>query len=155
MGEYEFRYFPNGSYQHISRSNKIRVGPQFEVVAVLDKANNKMIAKWKQISGNSYPKAWIGLYEKSQTNNNNFMSYQTVGKSSEVAFPAPFKPREYEFRLFANSYVDIVRSNAILIEGSDSITATYNNGNLTVKLNVVSVDPYYESAWLGVYFTHE
>jgi len=155
MGEYEFRYFPNGSYQHISRSNKVRVGPQFEITAVLDKENKKLIAKWKQISGNVYPKAWIGLYEKSQTNNNNFISYQNVNKNSDVAFAAPFKPREYEFRFFTNSYVDIARSNAVLIEGQDSMTATYNSGNLTVKLNLVSVDPYYESAWVGVYFTHE
>jgi len=155
-GEYEFRFFPNGYYQHAAMSNRIKVGPQIDLNATLDKTQNKIVVTWKQISGNSYPKAWIGLYEKPETNNHNYIAWNYASKSSnELSFDAPFKPREYELRFFSNSYIDVARSNALLVEGQDKISATCENGMIAVKLNVVTVDPYYESAWLGVYFTHE
>jgi len=75
--------------------------------------------------------------------------------SNEAAFDAPFKPREYELRFFTNSYVDVARSNSIRIEGQDSMSAAFEDDSISVKLNIVSVDPYYDNAWLGVYFTHE
>lgn len=80
-GEYEFRYFPNGSYQHIAMSNRFKVGPQINLSASVVKENvksntgatqthAKLIVKWKQLSGTSissnFSRAWIGLFEKSQ-----------------------------------------------------------------------------------------
>lgn len=40
-GTYEFRYIPYGSYQHVAISNKIKVGPQVELVGTYDKDNKK------------------------------------------------------------------------------------------------------------------
>jgi len=155
-GEYEFRYFPNGYYEPATRSNSIKVGPQIDLKGTLDKDANKVIAKWTQSSGNLYSKCWIGLYEKSEPNNSNYLAWEHAGKpSSEVFFDAPFKPREYELRFFTNSYVDVARSQPIRIDGKDSISAKYENGNIIVKLDVVTIDPKSESGWLGVYFTHE
>jgi len=87
----------------------------------------------------------------------NYLNWEHTSKSinNELTFDAPFKPREYELRFFTNSYIDVARSNPIRIEGKDTMLSNYENGFVTVKLNIVSVDPYYESAWLGLYFTHE
>lgn len=155
-GEYEFRFFPNGYYEHATMSNRFKVGPQIELTGRLDKENNKIVARWNQISGNLYSKSWIGLYEKSETNNNNYIHFEYAGKpNTDLLFDAPFKPREYELRFFTNSYVDVARSESIRIEGNDTISATFENGMVNVKLNIVTIDPTSESGWLGVYFTHE
>jgi len=155
-GEYEFRYFPNGYYEHATMSSRIRVGPQIELIGNLDKSNNKIIARWNQISGNLYSKAWIGLYPKSETNNNNYIEWKHASKpNGEISFDAPFKPREYELRFYTNSYIDVARSNSIRIEGQDSMNVSYNDGMITVKLDVVTIDPQTESGWLGVFFTKE
>jgi len=157
FGEYEFRYFPNGSYQHAAMSNRVKVGPQFDLQARVDPDAKKVYVKWDQLSGNYYPRAWIGFYEKSQTNNHSYLAWDyAIGKlHNELSFDAPVKPQQYEFRLFSNSYVDVARSNPITIEGADSISATYKDGIVTLSLHIVSVDPYYDTAWVGIYFTHE
>jgi len=172
-GEYEFRYFPNGSYQHIAMSNRFKVGPQInisaEVVKEIVKSSTgasqthvELVVKWKQVSGNSitsnFSRAWIGLFEKSQINNKLFLSWEYAskgGSSNEIRFKAPLKSKEYEFRFFTNSYIDVAKSNSVLIEGQDSITASYENGNVVVKLHIVLDDPSFDNTWLGVYFTHE
>jgi len=155
-GDYEFRYFPNGYYEHIAKSDKVKVGPLIELVATLDKASNKIKCKWTQLSGNSYSRAWIGLYEKGETVNTSYIKWEYANKpNNEVVFDAPFKPREYQLRFFTNSYIDVARSNSLRIEGQDSMSATFVEDSVIVKLNIVSVDPYYENAWLGIYFINE
>eukprot|EP01114_Cavostelium_apophysatum_P001306 TRINITY_DN1110_c0_g1_i1.p1 TRINITY_DN1110_c0_g1~~TRINITY_DN1110_c0_g1_i1.p1 ORF type:complete len:387 (-),score=121.85 TRINITY_DN1110_c0_g1_i1:186-1346(-) len=155
-GEYEFRYFPNGYYEHAAMSKRIKVGPQIEVAGALHKETNKIAVRWSQLTGNLYSRSWIGLYEKSETDNKNYIHFEYAGKpNSQIMFDAPFKPKEYEFRFFTNSYVDVARSNTVRIEGEDSMTATYAEGVVTVRLDVVTIDPSSESGWLGVYFTKE
>jgi len=151
-GQFEFRYFVNRSYEHVAMSNRIRVGPQVDVLATIDNSKNKIVVKWKQLSGNTYPRCWIGLYEKSQENNKLYITYERT-TSLELQFDIPVKPQEYEFRFFTNSYDDVARSNTIKIEGTDSLVASYANKEVTIVPNILSVDPYYDSVWVGLYFT--
>lgn len=130
------------------------VGPRFELSGKLERS--KILVSWKQLSGNKYPRQWIGMYEKSQTDNKQYITWE-YATSPDVVFDAPVKPGEYEFRFFSNSYDDIARSNVIKIEGEDKLSATISDdcGTITVHPQIVSVDPYYEGAWLGVFFTTE
>jgi len=152
-GTFEFRYFVNSSYQHVAISNRVTVGPKVELEASVAE-NGKIVVKWNQVSGNKYARAWIGLYEKSQSNNKLYISWE-YATTSELTFAAPVKPREYEFRFFTNSYEPVATSKAILIEGEDRLSASISNGVITVKPHIVSVDPYYDSVWTGVFFTSE
>jgi len=153
-GTYEFRYFVSNSYQHVAMSNKVKIGPKVDLFAQLDESGKKVVVKWNQISGNKYSRAWIGFYEKSQTNNKQYITWEYAG-TSEVSFVAPIKPREYECRFFTNSYEDIARSNSIRIEGEDRLAASVADGIIAVKTHIVNVDPYYDSVWLGIFFTSE
>jgi len=152
-GTYEFRYFVNRSYQHVAMSNRVVVGPKVELEATLSD-NGKILVKWNQLSGNKYSRAWVGFYERSQTNNKLYITWE-YATSSELSFAAPVKPREYEFRFFTNSYEPVATSNSILIEGEDRLVASITNGIITVKPHIVSVDPYYDAVWLGIFFTSE
>jgi len=153
-GSYELRYFVNSSYQHVAMSNRILVGPKIELNARFDETGKKVLVKWNQLCGNSYSRAWIGFYEKPQTNNKLYITWE-YATSLEIAFAAPVKPMEYEFRFFTNSYEDVVRSNIIRIDGQDTLSASIEKGLITVKPHILSVDPYYEATWVGVFFITE
>jgi len=153
-GDYEFRYFSSGSYQHVCRSNVLHVGPVFEVKGELD-AHTKTIRVFAhQISGNSYS-PWVGLYEKKQSDNTQYLTWARP-KNNEVIFTAPIKPGEYEVRVFPYSYFHVAKSETITIEGQDILKATISaEGDISVATDIVTVDPYRESAWLGIYLTAE
>lgn len=153
-GEYELRYFYYGSYEYTTRSDSVSVGPRFELEAVQSDSKDKTIVKWKQLSGHPYSRTWIGLYPKAQKENKRYTTYE-YATGSEVIFDTPIKPQEYEFRIFTNSYSDHARSNSFKIDGEDKISASLENGVITVSVDIVSVDPSYDSAWLGVFFTSE
>jgi len=156
-GEYEFRYLTDNGYMAIGVSNKFLVQPQFELMANLDPVNKKIIAKWKQASGNPYSRAWIGLYQKSQSNNKQYLVWEYANKpDNTVVFDAPLKPSEYEVRFFPYSYIDVARSNPIRIEGEDRLDVNISeDGIIHVTYDVVSIDPYQDNAWLGIFFTTE
>jgi len=118
------------------------------------KLEKKIVVKWNQLTGNKYPRAWIGFYEKSQVNNKQFLTWE-YASTPEVSFAAPVKPKEYEFRFFTNSYEDVSRSNIVRVEGEDRLAASISEGIITVKPHIVSSDPYYDSVWMGIFFTSE
>jgi hypothetical protein len=154
FGQYEFRYIPYGSYEHAGISNPIQVGPHVEFTAAHDPDTKRLHVKWHQKSGNSYPRAWVGLYRKSETNNRNYIAFEyAIPPYTEASFDAPIKPDEYEFRFFPYGYIDVVRSNTIKIEGSDQVIAVMNedNSRIIAKLSILTVDPYYDSVWIGLY----
>jgi len=158
FGSYEFRYFSSSSasYQHLARSSPFSVGPQFELIAELDAKSNTIKGKWTQKSGNVYSSAWIGLFQKSQPVNSQYITWEYASKpNNEVTFAAPIKPMEYELRFFPYSYIDTARSNVVKIEGQDILDARMTPEGLVVSTNIVSVDPYWESAWLGIYLSAE
>eukprot|EP01118_Nematostelium_gracile_P013362 TRINITY_DN502_c0_g1_i1.p1 TRINITY_DN502_c0_g1~~TRINITY_DN502_c0_g1_i1.p1 ORF type:complete len:669 (-),score=243.04 TRINITY_DN502_c0_g1_i1:82-2088(-) len=153
-GTFEFRYFVNKSYQHTAISNRIVVKPRVELQATVDESKNTILVDWNQLTGNKYPRAWIGFYSKSQENNKQFLTWEYAAQP-QVSFTKPVKPGQYEFRFFTNSFEDVARSNTITVEGEDSLKATYENGVLTVDAHIVSADPASDGVWLGVFFTSE
>jgi len=155
-GVYEFRYFPSKSYEHVAISERVIVGPQIELLASLDKESKKVKVSWAQKSGNEYRRAWCGLYEKSQTNNKQFITWNYAPKqNTEIIFESPVKPSIYEFRFFSYNYIDVARSNPVIIEGEDKISATLNDNIITVKKNIVTVNPATDSVWIGVFLTNQ
>jgi len=156
-GDYQFRYFPGSTYQHAAMSNVIKVGPQILLQAHFDSlAPNKLCVRWNKLSGNEYSRAWIGLYEKTQADSKQYLTWEYANKpSNELIFDVPIKPQQYQFRFFANSYLDVVRSNVVVVEGEDTLSAELKDNTVTVKPHIVTVDPHYDSAWVGLYFVSE
>jgi len=155
-GIYELRYFPASCYEHVAMSNQILVGPEVEISCSLDINNKKIKAVWNQKSGNQYRRAWCGLYEQSQTNNKQFLAWAYAGNSgSEIVFDAPVKPASYEVRFFASGYIDVAKSNLVVIEGQDKLVASLLNGVITVKLNIITVNPATDAVWVGVFFVQQ
>lgn len=155
FGEYEFRYF-NGSYEHSAISNRIVVGPQIQMQAIHDKETNKFKVTWVQTSGNSYPSAWIGFYEKSEGDNTKYITWEYANApNNEVYFEVPYKPAQYEFRFFPTRYTHVATSNILTITGEDKLGVTFTSDLITVKPNIVSVDPYQDSAWIGLFEVSE
>jgi len=157
FGMYEFRYIPYGSYEHVAKSNQVRVGPYVELAACHDDVTKKIKVNWVEKISNVYPRAWVGLYEKNQPSNRNYLAWEYCTKPyTEATFNAPIKPGEYEFRYFPFSYVDVARSNTVVISGNDTVEAVMTNDDvITAKVSVVTVDPYYDSVWIGLYLTSE
>lgn len=154
-GNYEFRYIPGGSYEHIATSDTLIVGPEVKIEAVLNKSTNKVMVNWSQTSGNKYSRSWIGFFEKSQSDKN-FITWEYASSvSGTLEFEAPIKPTEYHFRYFSYNYYCVATSNIITIEGNDTMTVELTSTNLTCKLNLVSVDPKVDSVWIGLYFASE
>lgn len=115
--------------------------------------NEKIYVKWEQLSGHKLQNAWIGLYEKSQKDNKQYLRYKNVN-ADEVILKSPIKPMDYEIRFFAQSYSCIAKES-ITIKGEDIIEATVEDGMIKVNLNVVSADPKKESVWIGLYKCNE
>eukprot|EP01119_Soliformovum_irregulare_P004315 TRINITY_DN15316_c0_g1_i1.p1 TRINITY_DN15316_c0_g1~~TRINITY_DN15316_c0_g1_i1.p1 ORF type:complete len:640 (+),score=201.17 TRINITY_DN15316_c0_g1_i1:56-1975(+) len=155
-GTYEFRYFFYGSYEHTTRSNRITIGPEVKLEVKLSPGDRTIVGNFNQLSGNNYPRAWVGLYGKSEKNNRNFITYEYApGVTGQVSMEAPVKPGEYELRYFTDSYSEISTSNAIVIEGEDKLDAKYADGVIDIDMKIVSCDARTDRAWLGVFFTTE
>jgi hypothetical protein len=151
FGVYEFRYIPYGSYEHIGISNPVKIGPQVDLIASIE--SKKISVKWDKKSGNHYNRSWVGLFSKSEINNKNYISWQyTTEPFTQASFDAPIKPGEYEFRYFPYSYFDTSRSNILIISGNDFAEAFVGPDNtVSVKISIVTVDPYYDAVWVGLY----
>lgn len=138
-----------------------------QLTATLKPELKKIVVNINRISGNDHARAWIGLFEKGQTDNKQYITYEYASKTDQILFDAPVKPGQYEVRYFTNSYVDVSRSNPVSIEGwwisfqqliwigKDTLSASWENGFVTVHLNVVTVDPTVDHVWVGLYFDTE
>ena len=87
-----------------------------QLTATLKPELKKIVVNINRISGNDQSRAWVGLFDKNQTDNKQYVTYE-YAKSDEILFDAPIKPSLYEIRFFTNSYVDVARSNPVSIEG--------------------------------------
>jgi len=157
-GTFEFRYFPAGTmmksnYQHLAKSNAIKVGPQFSISAQLDPQAQKIKVNWKKISGNVYSSAWIGLFQKGAPNRE-YLHWE-YATTPEVLFDVPIKPATYEFRFFSHSFVCVAVSESIQISGSDKISLSVSNGVITLEPHIVTVDPKQVSVWLGLFLVDQ
>jgi hypothetical protein len=63
------------------------------LTASYDKEAKRVSAKWDIKTSNEYSRAWVGLYEKKEQNNKNYIAWQYATKPyTEVTFDAPIKP---------------------------------------------------------------
>ena len=109
---------------------------------------------WSAQVSNEYSSAWIGIYESSQTNHKNYITWE-YAKSSEIILPAPIKPGNYELRYFPYSYTHVATSNQVVIEGADTISVQMKENSVVAKVSIVTKDPYYDSVWIGMYEAKE
>jgi hypothetical protein len=160
-GSINFRYFSNKSYSIKGISNVVKVGPEFSVVPTREEGHDtKISVQVLKLSGNEYPNAWVGVYESAEKPNGKYLASEWLSKSvgNKLTFDVP-KTGDWELRLFLDrafisSYVDYLRTS-VNLQGEDNLTLSYADNKITVKSKVVTVDPYYDSAWIGLYFVTE
>jgi len=91
---------------------------------------------------------------KIKPNNKQYLAWEYT-PNTEISFDAPIKPATYEIRFFSYNYIDVSRSNVVVIEGEDKLSATLTDRIITVKKNIVTVNPATDSVWIGVFFTKQ
>lgn len=110
----------------------------------------KIKVTWTRDSFVPAPYAWIGFYLKDQ-NDRQYITYEYCAGKKEIYFKAPIKPGDYELRYFVQSYQRST-TTTVKIDGKDIITANLSSfDTITVNIDLVSVDPYYESVIVGVF----
>lgn len=158
FGNYLFRYFHSSTYRLQAQSAAVAVGPEFSLSAS-KLGELKYAVSYRQISGNHYNNAWIGLYEKSQPNNAQFYTYQWVAYSTNhtLTFDVP-KCGAWEFRLFPlrKPYIDVARA-AFTIVGLDKLALTVleEENQVAVQCSVSNADVKVDTVWVGIYFVDE
>jgi len=172
FGHYIFAYFSTnkkGEYVRVATSNTVTVGPVYRMTAttLADEAGKDMTVtvSVSQLSGLEYATAWIGMYEKNETDPKQYKDWQWLTsakivdmnektKTQELTFKAA-KSGEWEFRLFPlRSYIHTTTAQ-LTLKGSDAINISVNGAELTVTANIVTVDPLSEYVWVGVYKVDE
>jgi len=153
----------------VATSNVVTVGPVYRMTATaLPEESGKemtMVVSVSQLSGLEYSTAWIGMYEKSETDPKQYKTWEwlTSGKivdlnektkTQQLTFKAA-KSGDWEFRLFPlRTYVHIATAQ-LTLKGSDSINISVNGTELTVAADIITVDPLTEYVWVGVYKVDE
>jgi len=172
FGQYIFAYFSTnkkGDYIRVATSNIITVGPVYRMTATpLPEENGKdmtILVNIQQLSGLDYSTAWIGMYEKNETDPKQYKTWEWLtsarivdvsekSKTQQLTFKAA-KSGEWEFRLFPlRTYVHTTTAQ-LTLKGSDVINIAVNGVELTVTTNIVTVDPLTEYVWVGVYKVDE
>jgi len=105
-----------------------------------------------------YPAAWIGMYEKVQSDNRLYTAYQWISSASDNAlvFDVP-KVGEWEFRYFPQrSYVDVARCS-IHLQGADEMVLSMEEGGslMRIKCRIQTVDTTKDHVWVGIYRAEE
>jgi len=172
FGHFVFLYFSpakSGEYVRVATSNVVTVGPVYRMTAqaLPDESKSEMsvAVRVSQLSGLEYSTAWIGMYEKSQTDHRQYKTFEwlTSGKvvdmnektkTVELQFKAS-KSGDWEFRLFPLRAYTPTTTATLTLSGSDSVQISVNGVELTVHANVVTVDPLTEYVWVGVYKVDE
>jgi len=160
-GKFIFRYFSNKCYKLWGVSNAVFVGPEYKLEAAKNpSADNQAVVCFEQLSGNLHRNAWIGLYDKFQQDNNRYIDFKYLAHTNnlKLTFDIP-KYGEYEFRLFPErpyfgSYVDVKRCDFDL-RGKDELKLEQVGPKIKITGKLLSVDPYTDSAWVGVFFVSE
>jgi hypothetical protein len=160
VGTWEFRFFPNNSYDYVMKSNLLIVGPQLELEASLDEGGDTIEVSCKLLSGQVNPRDWIGLYKVETYHNKQYLDLRYVGSdvNARLSFPAPKTPGHYELRYFpvTSSYNDVARSNLITIENRDMVIATpsrvvQDSGDQLIATWQIYSVPTSKWDWVGLY----
>jgi len=151
-GNYIFRYFVNKSYVCWGSSNLVAVGPSFELIpSVLNAIEVKITVK--QLSGQPCPNAWVAMYEPDK-DNKSYYTYSYLGTNSELTFKIP-KVGIWEFRLFPQKSYNTAATCKVDLNGNDKIDLSIVNNQAVISYKVVTVDPYYDNVWIGIFNQNE
>jgi len=160
-GLYEFRFFPNGSYEEIARSDIIYIGPELEISGSTAFGDNNTVSlSWNLKKGEISSGDWIGLYKVHMDNRSYIKTIQLPqGKKSElVTIPnLTLDPGFYEFRFFPYKcgYTYVTKSDQFEVLNLDKLTVDI------VKVNnrIQKLKVYYQinsrkpsnSDWIALY----
>jgi len=159
-GSYEFRFFPNNSYEYTAKSNLLIVGTQVHLIAVALDDYASFEVTIRVLTGELNKNDWVGLYRSETYHNKDYITrkYLSENKQQTLSFQVPRPPGQYEFRYFpsTSSYNDTSRSNWIEIENRDmlfTLTTQVSCGSrqtITANWEIYSVDPSTWD-WVGLY----
>jgi len=157
-GLYEFRFFPNGSYEEISRSDIIYIGPDLEIYGAFGE-NNNITLNWNLNNGEIASGDWLGLYKVNMDNRSYIKTIPlTQGKTKDIiTFNNTLDPGSYEFRFFPYKcgYTYVTKSNIFEIPNLDKLEVDIvkvNNRIQKLKVNyqINSRNPS-TSDWIALY----
>jgi hypothetical protein len=145
-GLYHFKYFLDSSYNEVCVSDVIHIGPQIVLKANLiedpvDIKKNEIEVIYSLKGGELNSNDWFGLYNASESNNKNYITYYRVGdasKSNSFRIAAPRLPGDYTIRFFPNlcGYNFVSKSNTLRIINHDKLNIEYefsSDSNARVK----------------------
>jgi hypothetical protein len=158
-GLYHFKYFVDGSYNEVCISDVIHIGPQLVLKSTLiedseDFKKNEIEVIYTLKGGEIAANDWFGLYNASETNNKNYISFYRVGdlkNNTSFKLAAPRQPGDYTIRFFPSlcGYNFVSKSNTIRIINKNKLNIdllrdpTSDNVRLksiTVSWDILSVD---------------
>jgi len=158
-GLYEFRFFPNGLYEEISRSDIIYIGPDLEINGAFEE--NKITLSWKlKNKGEISSGDWFGLYKVHMDNKSYVNTIPlALGKTNEfiTITNITLDPGLYEFRFFPYKcgYTYVTKSNQFEIPNLDKLQVDI----IKVNNRVQKLKVYYHinsrntsnSDWIALY----
>jgi len=149
-GLYEFRYISN-NYQLFGTSNKIRVGPSFQLNKTVLAERQVQIEVQKLEGSDPIDYAWIAVYpSKSST----YLEYQWA-KESRFTFNLP-KAGLYQFKLFGmKSLHSLAATIDHTVQGSDSLKLKFTDNSTFIEFDLTTVDVNCDKVWVGLYLQNE
>jgi hypothetical protein len=158
-GLYHFKYFVDGSYNEVCISDVIHIGPQLVLKSTLiedpdDFKKNEIEVVYTLKGGEISSNDWFGLFNATETNNKNYISFYREGdsniKDNTFRLAAPRQPGDYTIRFFPSlcGYNFVAKSNTIRIINKDKLNIEIvkdpsENGRLKsirVSWDILSVD---------------
>jgi len=151
-GLYHFKYFVDGSYNEVCVSDVIHIGPQIVIKASLievesDEKKNEVEVTFNLKGGELSSNDWFGLFNASECNNKNYITYHKVGalvsqSTASFRFPAPRLPGDYIIKFFPNlcGYTHVARSNPLRIINKDKLNIELiSDANTNGRIKAIKV----------------
>jgi len=144
---YQFKYFRNSSYNEVAESDVIHIGPQIVLQAKLVEVslkNNLIEVNYSLKGGELSSKDWFGLFNASENNNRNYITYHEVGKntsSNSFTLPAPRVPGDYVLRFFPKpcGYNFVSKSNNVRIINKDKLITQVIKDDSSGRIQAIKV----------------
>jgi len=122
-GVYEFRFFPNGSYNKIASSDIIYIGPELELRGSFE--DNSVIFSWNLKRGQITNGDWFGFYKQTSDNRNYIKTIpiSTDKTQDTVRLDLRLDPGLYVFRFFPYKcgYTKVKESEPFEVPNLDSL----------------------------------
>jgi len=158
-GDYVIRFFPAlCGYTFVSKSNNVRIVNKDKLTTELikDESNGRIKnikVFWDIHSVDPSTYDYVALY-KHDALNYYYEEYKYVDlQNNFVIFEAPCSIDTFNIRYHSSSqskYIDVARTDPIEILNTDIVTATVDNGLITVTWDIHS-QPHTNWDWIGIY----